>query len=85
MASRTVTHSGKDLYGDITAIGIRGVWQDSKATAISNIERGAGGYHVSWADGQVTPIKVVHGATGKYLRTQRDGSTGNNLENLDDL
>lgn len=85
MASAQVSHSGKDQYGDITAIGVKGSWQDSKRVAIANIESGAGAYHVSWTDGQVTPINVVQGPTGKYLRTRRDGSIGNNLDNLPDL
>lgn len=86
MATRYVTRSGKDKDGDITKLCNHGeAWSPrSKADAISDIENKAHEYYVSWTDGQKTPIRVVNGKSGKYLRTQRDGSTKNNLDDLDD-
>jgi hypothetical protein len=86
MATRYVTRSGKDGYGDITKLCNSGEpWSPRlKADAISDIENKVHDYYVSWNDGQVTQIKVVNGQTGKYLRTQRDGTTKNNLDDLPD-
>lgn len=86
MATRYVNKSGKDKDGDITKLCNSGeAWSPRlKADAISDIESGVHDYRVSWTDGQDTQIKVVNGATGKYLRTQRDGSTKNNLDDLPD-
>lgn len=84
MATRCVNKSGKDKDGDITKLCNSGEsWSPRyKADAISDIENGTHSYYVSWTDGQTTQVKVVNGASGKYLRTQRDGSTKNNLDDL---
>jgi len=86
MAKRYVYKSGKDKDGDITKLCSSGAdwspWQ--KADAIRDIENSTHSYWVSWSDGQETEIKVVNGSTGKYLRTMRDGSTKNNLDDLPD-
>lgn len=86
MATRYVNKSGKDKDGDITKLCNAGQgWSPRyKADAIRDIDNGDHQYFVSWTDGQVTEIKVVNGASGKYLRTQRDGSTNNNLDDLPD-
>lgn len=86
MASRAVYRSGKDKDGDITALCASGAdWSPrSKQGAISDIESGTHSYYVPWKDGQNTAITVVNGASGKYLRTQRDGTTRNNLDDLPD-
>nr|WP_081895981.1 DUF3892 domain-containing protein [Cellulosimicrobium sp. MM] len=84
MPDYAVTHSGKNWDGDITAIGVKGSWQHSKSSAISNIENGVCRYFVNWPEGY-TWIRVVNGATGKYLRTDRDGTSRNNLDDLPDL
>lgn len=86
MATRYVIRSGKDKDGDITKLCNSGeTWSPrSKANAIRDIEDKVHEYYVHWNDGQKTIIKVVNGANGKYLRTQRDGSTKNNLDDLDD-
>ena len=49
----------------------------------SDIESRAHTYHVPWTDGR-TEIRVVNGAKGKYLRTDRDNTTRNNLDDLPD-
>jgi len=86
MAKRFVNKSGKDRDGDITKLCHAGeVWSPRlKADAIRDIENKVHEYFVRWTDGQETIIKVVNGSSGKYLRTQRDGSTKNNLDDLPD-
>ncbi len=86
MATRYVTKSGKDKDGDITKLCSAGeAWSPRlKKDAISDIENKVHEYDVSWVDGQKTVIRVVNGPTGKYLRTQGDGSTKNNLDDLPD-
>lgn len=86
MSTRYVYKSGKDKDGDITSLCSAGeAWSPRlKADAIRDIEGSAHVYRVRWTDGQDTVVRVVNGATGKYLRTQRDGSTKNNLDDLPD-
>lgn len=85
MAKRYVYKTGKDSDGDITKLcNENAAWSPRlKAGAISDIEFGSHEYWVPWKSGE-TKITVVNGSTGKYLRTQRDGSTGNNLDELPD-
>ena len=54
-----------------------------KADAIDDIETRRHAYLVRWKD-MTTEIRVVRGLSGKYLRTDRDNSTRNNLEDLPD-
>jgi hypothetical protein len=85
MADRPVRKTGKNSDGDITSLCNDGSdWSPrSKAGAISDIENGTHTYHVPWTSGR-TEIYVVNGPTGKYLRTVRDNSSGNNLDELPD-
>lgn len=86
MAERKVIKSGKDRDGDITKLCNSGeYWSPRmKADAIQDIESGTHSYHVDWSDGVKTAIKVVNGPTGKYLRTDKDNTTRNNLDDLPD-
>jgi len=86
MVYRAVTRSRKDSEGDITALGNPGqFWSPrSKAAVISDIESGGYYYYVPWNDGMNTEIRVVNGATGKYLRTDHDNTERNNLDDLQD-
>lgn len=84
MTNHSVTHTRKDRAGDILAIGVKDSWSLDKATAIRRIEAGTEGYYVPWPEGS-TWIRVVNGATGKYLRTDRDSTSRNNLDDLPDL
>ena len=86
MAKRFVNKSGKDKDGDITKLCNSGeTWSPRhKADAIRDIDDKVHEYYVRWTDGQETIVKVVNGSTGKFLRTQRDGSTKNNLDDLPD-
>lgn len=85
MADRAVTRTGKDRDGDITRLCNGGQhWSPvSKATAIREIESGTHRYYVPWNDGP-TMIRVVNGSSGKYLRTDKDSTSRNNLDDLPD-
>ena len=81
---RQVPATRKDTDGDITALCKSfAAWSPRpKADAISDIEDGIHEYYVYWTDGIVTDIHVVNGPYGKYLRTDRDHTTRNNLDDL---
>lgn len=86
MADRAVRKTGKDRDGDITALCDSGqVWSPrKKADAIYDIENKIHTYHVPWTSGR-TEIRVVNDPVkGKYLRTDRDNTTRNNLDDLPD-
>ena len=85
MSRRGVTHSRKDQDGDITALCNPGaVWSPMpKAGLIADIQWGKHQYFVG--DGsQEIDIHVIDGPTGKYLRTDPDTTTTNNLDDLPD-
>lgn len=84
--TRDVTRTGKDTDGDITKLCLPGAaWSPRlKADAINDIESGTVDYYVPWSDGTRTKIHVVNGPTGKYLRTDKDSTTRNNLDDLED-
>lgn len=86
MATRIVTQTKKDRDGDIIALCNPEDWWSprSKSDAIRDIENNIHSYYASWNDGQRTPIRVVNGPTGKYLRTDRDNTSRNNLDDLPD-
>lgn len=85
MADRAVRKTRKNDEGDITALCDSGAYWSprSKADAIADIESGAHTYHVPWPTGR-TEIRVVKGPKGKYLRTDRDQTEKNNLDDLPD-
>ena len=86
MADRAVYASGKNSDGDITKLCNSGQpWSPrSKADAIRDIDNGTHRYYVPWNDGKSTWIHVVNGPHGKYLRTDHDSTTRNNLDDLPD-
>ena len=86
MADRVVTRTGKNQEGDITALCNPGAnWSPRlKWDAIADIENGIHSYYVPWSDGRRTEIRVVTGPNGKYLRTDRDNTSRNNLDDLPD-
>ncbi|MDO9455256.1 DUF3892 domain-containing protein [Nocardioides sp.] len=88
MAARPVRKTGKNSDGDITSLCDDGSsWSPvSKAQAIRDIETGTHTYYVPWTTGH-TDIHVVVDSTvdgGKYLRTDRDNTAKNNLDDLPD-
>ena len=85
MADRKVTQSGKDPDGDITALCNPGQsWSPRrKKDAISDIESGTHSYYVM-SGSQRVDIHVVKGTSGKYLRTDPDKTSSNNLDDLPD-
>lgn len=85
MADRPVRKTRKDGDGDILALCNDGsAWSPrQKADAIRDIESGTHTYHVPWTTGR-TEIHVVNGSNGKYLRTDHDNTSRNNLDDLPD-
>ena len=86
MADRAVRKTRKDEDGDILALCDDGAsWSPRmKGDAITDIESGIHTYHVPWKSGR-TEIRVVNDPVkGKYLRTDRDDTTRNNLDDLPD-
>lgn len=86
MADRAVNRTGKDRDGDITKLCNPGeYWSPRmKQDAIRDIEGRQHRYYVPWPDGVRTEIRVVDGPTGKYLRTDKDSTSRNNLDDLPD-
>lgn len=82
---RAVTRTGKNATGDIIRLcNPHASWSPvSKETAIRDIETGRHNYYVPWKTGH-TEIRVVQGRNGKYLRTDRDNTSRNNLDDLPD-
>ena len=82
---RYVKKTGKDKDGDITKLcNSDAHWSPrQKADAIRDIDDGDHEYWVSWPEKE-TRIRVVNGSTGKYLRTDRDETSKNNLDDLPD-
>lgn len=85
MAHRRVTQSRKDADGDITALCNPGEsWSPRhKRDAIDDIESERHTYFIL-VDGKRTNIHVVNGPNGKYLRTDPDTTSHNNLDDLPD-
>lgn len=86
MAKRYVHKTGKNQQGDITKLCNDGQpWSPRlKADAIYDIDNNIHEYWVPWLNSPETKIRVVNGTTGKYLRTDRDTTTRNNLDDLPD-
>ena len=85
MSERAVRKTGKDRDGDITKLCDPGApWSPrDKADVIRDIESRTHTYYVPWVTGR-TDIQVARGAHGKYLRTDRDNTSRNNLDELPD-
>ena len=85
MADRRVTQTGKDLDGKITSLCNRSEYWSPRTSSgtIADIEGGVHTYYVNEA-GWRADVHVVDGPTGKYLRTNADAQSANNLDNLPD-
>ena len=83
MAVRLVRGAVKNRVGQIQALcGDGALWSPRSVTDVMNdIESGAFSYYVVWTDGE-TRIRVVEGPRGKQLRTDKDASARNNLDDL---
>lgn len=87
MADRRVTKTRKDSDGDILSLcNDSQVWSPrDKADAIKDIDDGVHTYYVQWKKAGRTDIHVVDDKEkGKYLRTDRDDTDKNNLDELED-
>lgn len=80
---RQVTNTRKDKDGDILALCGPGSWSPrEKPYAIADIESGVHTYFVQWPEKR-TEVRVVDDSVrGKYLRTDRDDTPRNNLDDL---
>ncbi|MCK4246034.1 DUF3892 domain-containing protein [Candidatus Bipolaricaulota bacterium] len=85
MADREVSSTGKDRDGDITKLCKSGeLWSPrSKQGAIQDTNGKRHEYYVRWPEKR-TAIRVVSRPTGEYLRTDRDNTTRNILDDLPD-
>lgn len=86
MAYREVTKTKKDKYGDITALcNSTAAWSPKlKSMAIMEIEENIHRYFVK-VDTKEVAVHVVNDLLrGKYLRTDKDETTRNNLDDLPD-
>ena len=85
MARRRVKRTDKDRDGDITALcNPVEFWSPrKKGNAISDIEGDRHSYYVR-EHGRSVDIIVADGPKGKYLRTDPDATTRNNLDDLPD-
>lgn len=85
MANRQVTRTDKNYDGDITALcNPRRYWSPRrKRRAIRDIERNRHSYYVS-ENGRRVEVHVVEEGGDKYLRTDPDDATVNNLDDLPD-
>lgn len=87
MIDRKVTKSRKDKDGDITALcNPDATWWSPrlKKDAISDIESGSYRYFVKVGNNEVDIHVVDDPNKGKYLRTGKDATTRNNLDDLPD-
>jgi hypothetical protein len=84
MADRDVHQARHDSNGDVTALGNpQAYWSPRlKQDVINDIESGLHTYYVPWRNDPHTPIRVVNGPYGKYLRSDRDNTERNNLDDL---
>lgn len=84
MVSRRVTQTAKDKDGDILALcNPASDWKRvTKATAIKEIDNRTHSYYVQWTATERTGIHVAGPAGNRYLRTDRDDTTRNNLRDL---
>jgi hypothetical protein len=85
LVERKVTHSRKDAFGNIIKLCNPGEWWSPRNSneIISDIKESLYTYFVI-VDGQKVQIKVINGTMGKYLITDPDKTTKNNLDDLPD-
>lgn len=80
-----MTSSSKDSSGNILALCNNGEWWSPRIASevINDLEMKLYDYYVIVENQQVY-IKVIKGNGGKYLRTDPDRTTKNNLDDLPD-
>ena len=83
MADRYVTKISRDGRGRIAALCDDGAHWSPRPVAdvMADIESGTHSYFAVWTYGKTT-IRVTSNGVGKYLRTDKEPSGRNNLEEL---
>jgi Protein of unknown function (DUF3892) len=86
MADRQVTRTRKDPEGNILALCLdSAAWSPRQAAdVINDIDNHVHTYFVLWPGGLRTEVRVIDAVAGKYVRTDRDNTTLNNLDDLPD-
>lgn len=80
MAERRITHVRRDRYGVTTHVAWPGVWEATVPAAIGTIDARTHSYYVQWPEKR-TEVGVVN-ANPRFLKTDRDNTTKNNLDDL---
>lgn len=85
MVERKVTSTKRDRSGNIISVCNNGEWWSPRNTLdiINDLQLRLYDYYVI-VDGKQVFIKVINGSSGKYLRTDPDKTTKNNLDDLPD-
>jgi hypothetical protein len=84
VADAEIKNVRKDQSGDITHVGVRGLWDWSVQQVVASIESGTNTFYVSCP--QRADVYVSKTAAGrKFLKTTADTTTNNNLDNLQPL
>jgi Protein of unknown function (DUF3892) len=83
VSNRQVTATSKTTAGEITKL--CGEWgAESTPGAIAEIENGIHRYFTVASNGSEIDVKVLSGEDGKYLRTDPDKTSADNLVDLPD-
>lgn len=80
MAELEVTCAARDSRGVVTALG--GPWGTADVVSILHAMQLGDRYYVLLPDGTRAPVKHVPSNSGQYLRSLRDGTTRDNLDDL---
>lgn len=84
MADRQVTHAHRDDEGDILGLcweGSDGLKYSSRSDVISDIESGTHAYSVE-VEAPAVSVVVASRDGIKYIKTEADSTSKNNLDNL---
>jgi hypothetical protein len=84
VADAEIKNVRKDRNGDITNVGVRGLWEWPVAQVVASIESRTNTFYVSCP--QRADIYVAQTSAGrKFLKTTADTTTKNNLDSLPPL
>lgn len=81
MSDYEVNRAGRDRDGDITKL--CGPWGSASSTDVMQLIQLGNRFYVPLTNGSRARIEIVQGQYRPYLRTNWDGTTRNNLDDLD--